>query len=193
MLSESLACPSKEGAGGPMFRRRCRRSPPVLENVGGRSGRDSGAGHARPFPQGGCRPQQGHPVQARPRPCQPPLAKSELVCYNTLMKSATGPLLFLGACRIHEHWGLTMESPPVAGALREQPEGQDPPRKGWGRSQCRCMAQAPWSRPRSVAERDGSVTVGHGSGTAVTRLCHGLSTPRHAFVTPPRLKTPKFG
>ena len=45
------------------------------------------------------------------------------------MKSATGPLLFLGACRIHEHWGLTIENPPVAGALREQPKGQDPPRK----------------------------------------------------------------
>ena len=45
------------------------------------------------------------------------------------MKWATGPLLFLGACRIHEHWGLTTENPPVAGALREQPKGQDRPRK----------------------------------------------------------------
>ncbi len=58
-----------------------------------------------------------------------PLAKYERVCYSTPMKSATGPLLFLGACRIHEHWGLTTEHPPVAGALREQPKGQDPPRK----------------------------------------------------------------
>ena len=45
------------------------------------------------------------------------------------MKWAAGPLLFLGACRIHMYWGLTMESPPVAGALREHPKGQDPPRK----------------------------------------------------------------
>ena len=27
------------------------------------------------------------------------------------------------------HWGLTTENPPVAGALREHPKGQDPPRK----------------------------------------------------------------
>ena len=27
------------------------------------------------------------------------------------MKSAAGPLLFLGACRIYEYWGLIMESP----------------------------------------------------------------------------------
>ncbi len=45
------------------------------------------------------------------------------------MKWANGLLLFLGACRIHEHWGLTTENPPVAEALREQPKGQDPPRK----------------------------------------------------------------
>ncbi len=62
-------------------------------------------------------------------PRQPPIAKSEQLCYSIPMKSATGPLLFLGACRIHEHWGLTTENPPVAGALREQPKGQDPPRK----------------------------------------------------------------
>ncbi len=35
-----------------------------------------------------------------------PLAKYERVCYNTPMKSATGPLLFLGACRICSDRGI---------------------------------------------------------------------------------------
>ena len=88
---------------------------------------DSGVRQARPFAEGGRAPQQDHPSRESPR--HPPIAKYERLCYSSPMKSATGPLLFLGACRIHEHWGLTTEHPPVAGALREQPKGQDPPRK----------------------------------------------------------------
>ena len=57
-----------------------------------------------------------------------PLQNTNEVCYSAPMKWATGPLLFLGACRIRMYWGLTTEHPPVAGALREQPKGQDPPR-----------------------------------------------------------------
>ncbi len=123
----------KQGAGGAASAGGTA-SPPVSKNVGGRCGRDSGAGQARPSAEGGRRPQQAHPspIPATRRGgslCPTPLAKYERVCYSAPMKWATGPLLFLGACRIHEHWGLTTENPPVAGALREQPKGQDRPRK----------------------------------------------------------------
>ena len=79
----------------------------------------------RPSPEGGRWPQQDPPS----RLCHPPLQNTNGCAMVPPMKWATSPLLFLGACRIHEYWGLTMESPPVAGALREQPKGQDRPRK----------------------------------------------------------------
>ena len=97
---------------------------------------DNGAGQSRPSAEGGRKPQQIHP----PRLCPHHLAKAEQLCYSAPMKWATGPLLFLGACRIHEHWGLTTENPPVAGALREPPQGARPSEEGWDRSQCRCKA-----------------------------------------------------
>ena len=89
--------------------------------------RDNGAGQTRPSAEGRRRPQQDHHRPGRPPPT--PIAKCELLCYSIPNEVGPSPLLFLGACRIHEHWGLTMENPPVAGALREQPKGQDPPRK----------------------------------------------------------------
>ncbi len=70
----------------------------------------------------------GHNKTIRPG-YAPPYCKIRTIVLWYPMKSANGLLLFLGACRIHEHWGLTTENPPMAEALREQPKGQDPPRK----------------------------------------------------------------
>ena len=46
-------------------RRGSRGSPPALKNVGGWSGRDSGAGQTRPSAEGGRKPQQDHPSSRR--------------------------------------------------------------------------------------------------------------------------------
>ena len=123
----------QRGAGGaaPVGGTAC---PPVSKNVGGRSGRGNGARQANPSGDGGRRPRQDHPSPSaggrRPRlPCQPPIAKYEQLCYGSPMKSDTGPLLFLGALPAYMSTALTTEHPPMAGALREHPKGQDPPRK----------------------------------------------------------------
>ena len=100
-----------------------RGSPPVLENVGGRARWDNGAGQAGPSDEGGRHNKTIRPGYA------PPYCKIRTIVLWYPMKWANGLLLFLGACRIHEHWGLTTENPPMAEALREQPKGQDPPRK----------------------------------------------------------------
>ncbi len=122
------------GCRGRSPRRGYRGSPPVPKNVGGWAGGTTA--QAKPVPSLIEGARQDKTIRPHRRadagvrgPCHTPLAIYERVCYSTPMKSATGPLLFLGACRIHEHWGLTTENPPVAGALREQPKGQDPPRK----------------------------------------------------------------
>ena len=164
-----------QGAGGaaPAGGTAC---PPVPKNVGGWSGRDSGAGQARPSEEGGRTPQQNHPS----RLCHHPLAISEQLCYSIPMKSADSPLLLLGACRIHEHWGLTTENPPVAGALREQPKGQDPPRKvGTGAN-----AVVRHRLPGAISLHYDSLRFHYSSLTVPLRLV----TPYYASVTAPRLQ-----
>ena len=56
----------RAGCRGRSPRRGYRGSPPVLENVGGWSGRDSGAGQDRPSAEGGRRPNQDHPSREGP-------------------------------------------------------------------------------------------------------------------------------
>ena len=58
---------SQAGCRGRSPHRGYRGSPPVLENVGGRSGRDSGAGQARPSAEGGA----GYTRQPSPPPPTP--------------------------------------------------------------------------------------------------------------------------
>ena len=91
----------------------------------------------------------------------------------------------LGACRIHLHWRLNTEHPPVAGALREQPKALDRPKKGETSAnavptQALCSRAAP---PRSTTIQlqlhDGPSQLACGSW----RLCD-------AFVTAPCLQTP---
>ena len=132
---------------------------------------DNGAGQANPPADRGRRPQQGPPS----RLCPTPIAKYERVCYGTPMKWAAGPLLLLGACRIHEHWGLTTEDPPVAGALREHPKGQDPPRKAGTGANAVIRHRLFGAIPLHY----GSVTVRYGAITVPLRLV----TPYYAPVT----------
>ena len=75
------------------------------------------------------------------------------------------------------YWGLTTENPPVAGALREHPRGQDPPRKGWDWSQCHYKAQALWSHPAPLRFRYGSLRSHYGSFTVPLRFLYGLLRP----------------
>ena len=81
------------------------------------------------------------------------------------MKWATSPLLFLGACRIHEHCAHHGESPCGRGA-EGTPQGARPSEDGWDRSECRCKAQAYFEPPNSVTARkigNGSVTTSNDS------------------------------
>ena len=138
------------GCRGRSPRRGYRGCPPVPKNVGGWAGGTTA--HAKPDPPLKEGARQAKTIRPHRRadagvrgPCHPPIVKYEQVCYSTPMKSAAGPLLFLGVCRIHEHWGLATENPPVAGALREHPKGQDPPRKA-GTEANAASTQALWSR-----------------------------------------------
>ena len=133
----------KDGAGNPWFPPGVRGCPPVLENVGGRSGRDSGADQARPSAEGGRTPQQDPPS----RLCRHPLAKYERLCYSILMKWAGGPLLLLGACRITYVLGANHRESPCGRGAEGTPQGARPSEEGWDRSACRCKAQALWSHP----------------------------------------------
>ncbi len=109
---------------------------------------DNGAGQSRPSADGGRKPQQIHPPRLCPTPiAKYDIAKYERLCCSTPMKWATGPLLFLGACRIHEHWGLTTENPPCGRSAEGTTQGARPSEEGWDRSECRCKAQASWSHP----------------------------------------------
>ena len=58
------------GCRGRSPRRRYRGSPPVSKNVGGWSGRDSGAGQAKLSAEGGRRPKQDPPLQPDTAPSQ---------------------------------------------------------------------------------------------------------------------------
>ena len=88
------------------------------------------------------------PTPPREPPLPPPIAKYERVCYSTPMKSAAGPLLFLGACRIQLALWANHRDSPCGRALREQPKGQDPPRKA-GTEANAASTQALWSRSGS--------------------------------------------
>ena len=112
---------------------------------------DNGAGQASPPAEGGRRPSQNHPSPSaggrRSLGLLPhPLAKYERLCYSTPMKSATGPLLFLGACRITYGLGANHGKSPRGRGAEGTPRGARPSEEGWGRSECRCRAQALGSR-----------------------------------------------
>ena len=160
--------------------------PPVPQNVGGRSGRDSGAGQARPSPQGGRKPQQDRPS----RLCPHPLAKSERLCYNTPMKSTTGPLLFPGACPYRMDREPTAESPPVAwrpGGMFPQP--RNPPGKP-GAGADAVARQAPCSHPAQRRIRDGYATDARWLRDGYAMDARWL---RDGYATAPCLKTPISG
>ena len=185
MSKRRRASDPQAGCRGRSPRRGYRGSPPVLENVGGRSGRDSGVGQARPSAEGGRRPQQDHPSRLGPYP----IAKLELLCYSIPRKWAPGPLLFLGACRIHEHWGLTTENPPVAGGGGNAPHAHNHPRKAGTRANAG-VRQALWSHTAERRISDGSTThqrrFSDASATTPRRIHDG-------YATPPCLQTPKSG
>ena len=143
----------KRGAGGaaPAGGTAC---PPVSKNVGGWARWDNGARQASLSGEGGRKPQQDHPSRKR----HTPLAKYEQLCYSTPMKSAADPLLFLGACRIHEHCANRRASPCGRGA-EGTPQRARPSEDGRGRSDCRCKAQAPWSHPAPLRFHYRSITV----------------------------------
>ena len=109
-------------------------------------------------------------------PRHTPLAKSEQLCYSIPMKSADSPLLFLGACRIHEHCAKHRASP-AAGALREQPKGQDPPRKP-GTGACAVIRRR---RFGAIPLHDGSVTVRYGTMTVPLQFHDGFFTVCYAL------------
>ena len=145
------------------------------------------AAQAKPIPtaEGGRTPRQDHPPpspphrrRASPPPstATPPIAKYEQLCYSTPMKSADSPLLFLGACRIHEHCAKHRASP-AAGALREQPKGQDPPRKP-GTGACAVIRRR---RFGAIPLHDGSVTVRYGTMTVPLQFHDGFFTVCYAL------------
>ena len=146
---EKTATPSRvQGAAPPPG---VQRVPLFLKTLEGSAGgiaahakpglpRKEGAGQASPSALEGA----GHNKTIRPGSATP-LAKSEQLCYNIPMKSATGPPLFLGACRIHlALWANHRESPCGRGA-EGTTQGARPSEEGWGRSECRGKAQALWS------------------------------------------------
>ena len=138
-------------------------SPPVSKNVGGRSGRDGGAGQAKTI-----RPHRRADAGVRVS-ATPPLQNTNDCAIVPPMKWATSPLLFLGACRIHEYCANHGESPCGRGA-EGTPQGARPSEDGRDRSDCRCKAQALYEPPNSVTARkigNGSVTTGNRSVTAV--------------------------
>ena len=90
-----------------------------------RSGRDSGAGQANPPAEGGRKPKQIHP----PRLCPTPLQNTNGCAIVSHEVGQPARFSFSEPAAYILHWRLNTEHPPVAGALREQPKGQDPPRK----------------------------------------------------------------
>ncbi len=79
---------------------------PVPINVGGWAGGTTAQAKPDPPLKEGARQDKSIRPRRRAGPGvrglrHTPLAKYEQVCYSIPMKSATGPLLFLGACRIH--------------------------------------------------------------------------------------------
>ena len=184
ILSESLTCLSKEGAGNPMLRREVQGVSPCTQKRW-RAGRwDNGAGQSRPSAEGGRRPKQIHP----PRLCPTPLAKYERLCYSIPMKSADSPLLLLGACRITYVPGEIHRESPCGRSAEGTTQGARPSEEGWDRSECRCKAQAPWSYPAPRRFRDEYATDTRRVRDRYATLPRRL---RDTTATPSCLQTPK--
>ena len=78
-------------------------APPVLRNVGGRSGGIAAQAKPNPLLKKGAGHNKTTPC------CHRLLAKSEQIYYDAPRKWAASPLRFLEACRIREHWGVHSE------------------------------------------------------------------------------------
>ncbi len=110
--------------------------PPVSKNIGGWAGGTTAHAKPDPPPKEGAgqnktiRPHQRADAGVR-GPCHIPIAKYEQLCYSGPMKRAAIPLLFLGACRIHEHCANHGESPCGRGA-EGTTQGARPSEEGWG-------------------------------------------------------------
>ncbi len=109
------------------------------------------------------------------------------------MKWAAGPLLFLGACRIHIALEANHRESPCGRGAEGTTQGARPSEEGWDRSQCRYKAQALWSHPAPLRFRYGSLQFLYSFITAryaLLRHCYGfVPTPtkiRLISVTMPR-------
>ena len=101
-------------------------------------------------------------------PATPPIAKYEQLCYSTPMKSATGPLLFLGAAAYVRTGGFSVDSPRGRGA-EGTTQGARPSEEGWDRSECRFDT--------SSLESLRLVSVSPRLATAPSQICPGSVTP----------------
>ena len=163
----------KQGAGGaapaggtggvPLF-------PKTLE--GGPGGTTA---HAKPIPPLKEGASRNKTIRSRGSPT--PIAKYERLCYSTPMKSATGPLLFLGACRITYVLGANHGESPCGRGAEGTTQGARPSEEGWDRSQCRYKAQALWSHPAPLRFRYGSLRSHYGSFTVPLRFLYGSLRP----------------
>ncbi len=191
-------------------RRGYRGCPPVLENVRGRCGRDSGARQARPSGEGRRRPQQAHPSQI-PAPrrggslCPTPIALCEPLCYSLPMKWAPGPLLFLGACRITYVLGANHRESPCGRGAEGTSLGARPSEEGWDRSECRCKASSLEpsgyaTHPRQLRDssttaprrlRDGSTTTGRRGRRKSRNTYNQRKRPKPGEPCPSRRKAGK--
>ncbi len=171
MLSEGLACLPKEGAGNPVLRREVQGGVPLFlkTSEGGAGGIAASATISLLLPLG----TRG---QVR-KPRQPPIAKYELLCYGTPMKWAAGPLLLLGACRIHIALEANHRESPCGRSAEGTTQGARPSEEGWNRSQCRYKAQALWSHPAPLRFRYGSLRSHYGSFTVPLRFLYGSLRP----------------
>ncbi len=151
----------KQGAGGaaPAGGTAC---PPVPKNVGGWAGGTTAHAKTKPsVPIGGRTPESEAPAT-------PPIVKYEQVCYSTPMKSATGPLLFLGAAAYVRTGGFSVDSPCGRGA-EGTTQGARPSEEGWDRSECRFDT--------SSLESLRLVSVSPRLATAPSQICPGSVTP----------------
>ncbi len=108
------------------------------------------------------------------KPRHTPIAKYEQVCYSIPMKWAPGPLLFLGACRIHIALEANHRESPCGRRAEGTTQGARPSEEGWDRSRCRYKAQAAWSYPAPLRFRYGSLRSHYGSFTVPLRFLYGL-------------------
>ncbi len=139
-VSKRRPCVPKRGAGGaaPAGGTAC---PAVHKTLEGGLGGTTASATKSPLPV----PELGG-RKGRGSPSAPPLlAKCERVCYSIPMKSAAGPPLFLGACRITYVLGANHRESPCGRGAEGTTQGARPSEEAWDRSECRCKAQALWS------------------------------------------------